>query len=370
MDRQAVAPLRRPPVTADLIEQAVFTSIRSPMARGYRIVAASRGITDDEKREIVQRAPSHGNLEQEGPEAEALAGFLLRSGRYCLLQARHAGRESSNRGGLRVHTHVVMLSRELFLREFAGNPLRLAIFAAPALEESVQRVEGPLLAALAPPETPEWGEPGATECSANSISAPGAVLGLASALLNREAVLVINASAAAAVLQDVFAVTPAGLRPEIGFAFGLKPSVQRSLPLLFHDAEPRGLEGFLRDQGHRLVDWSGEAAQRIASDPYAPWLDFAQRRWEQGRLGEVRALCDRLEEEIAPEALALDAALAVDLEALEEVDAAGLEQLRTKWSTATATGPVSRALLVSVRERIEARLAAITPEVEADAQSS
>ncbi|MEW6253059.1 MAG: hypothetical protein AB1716_20665, partial [Planctomycetota bacterium] len=88
----------------ELLDQAVFTSLRSRVARGYRIVAASAGLSEDERRELVQRAPSHGNLLDSSAAAAACAGWLLRSGRYCLLSVGHDGPEPSGRGGLRVVT--------------------------------------------------------------------------------------------------------------------------------------------------------------------------------------------------------------------------------------------------------------------------
>src|SRR5690606_38204025 len=85
------------------LDRAVFTSIRSPMGSGYQVVAASAGVSADEKREITQRAPSHGNLCDNTPDAEALAAFVLRSQRHCVFLSRHAGAEPSGRGGYRIH---------------------------------------------------------------------------------------------------------------------------------------------------------------------------------------------------------------------------------------------------------------------------
>ena len=66
------------------VERAVFTSMRSPMGEGYRIVAASNGICADERREILRCAPSHGSLCDSSPGATGLASFGLDNGRRCI----------------------------------------------------------------------------------------------------------------------------------------------------------------------------------------------------------------------------------------------------------------------------------------------
>ena len=55
-------------------DQAIFTSIRTPMGEGYRIIAASRGVRPEEKQLITRRSPSHGALcEVTGGAEKALA---------------------------------------------------------------------------------------------------------------------------------------------------------------------------------------------------------------------------------------------------------------------------------------------------------
>ena len=43
-------------------DQAIFTSVRTPMGEGYRIIAASRGLSSPEKQAITRMSPSHGAL--------------------------------------------------------------------------------------------------------------------------------------------------------------------------------------------------------------------------------------------------------------------------------------------------------------------
>ena len=43
-------------------DQAIFTSIRTPMGEGYRVIAASRGVRPNEKQSITRNSPSHDSL--------------------------------------------------------------------------------------------------------------------------------------------------------------------------------------------------------------------------------------------------------------------------------------------------------------------
>ncbi len=118
-----------------LAEQAVFTSIRSPWGRGYRIVAASAGISPDEKREIVQRAPSHQSLCDASPQGRGLASFAMQSGRRCVFLTQNAGVEHSARGDFRVHTHVLVLEPAAY-RCLGCDPLAAAAAARAALGDA------------------------------------------------------------------------------------------------------------------------------------------------------------------------------------------------------------------------------------------
>ncbi len=96
-------------VTPVTVDQCVFTSVRSPMGEGYRIIAKTSGIKPEEAAELPQRAPSHGGLCEKDEHATGMLAFQLASGRYAIGFARHAGREHTARGGLRAHTHFVVI---------------------------------------------------------------------------------------------------------------------------------------------------------------------------------------------------------------------------------------------------------------------
>ena len=90
--------------TSVTCDQAIFSSVRTPMGQGYQIVAASKGLTPGEKREINQHSPSHGGLCQDGPDAKGVAWYPLSSGRLALAHSADAGAEHSGRGARRTWT--------------------------------------------------------------------------------------------------------------------------------------------------------------------------------------------------------------------------------------------------------------------------
>ena len=102
-------------------DHTIFTSVRTPMGCGYRLIAASPGVTAEERTKITRWSPSHGNLCSDNPAAEGLASYLLSTGRRCVAWSRHAGPEPTGRGGLRIHTHAVLLTAEAY-RQFACMP--------------------------------------------------------------------------------------------------------------------------------------------------------------------------------------------------------------------------------------------------------
>ncbi len=107
MDVQSAVSLNR----AILVDQAIFTSIRTPMGEGYRIVACSPTIKEQEKKELARRLPSHGSLCESSPLTTALLSFPMASGRHCVALSQYAGQEHTARGGGRVLTHLILLQR-------------------------------------------------------------------------------------------------------------------------------------------------------------------------------------------------------------------------------------------------------------------
>ena len=105
-------------------DQAIFTSARTPMGEGYRIIAASGKVRVEEKQAITRCSPSHGALCDESPDATGMAFYALPTGRLCVAHSCYAGAEHTGRGGQRVYTINLILTKEDF-EAVAYNPFRV-----------------------------------------------------------------------------------------------------------------------------------------------------------------------------------------------------------------------------------------------------
>ena len=326
------------------VEQAVFTSVRSPLGQGYRLVAASAGISPDEKREIVQRAPSHGSLCDSESAAVGLASFTLRTGRQCLFLSRIAGIEPTARGGYRVCTHVLVMEQADFFR-YGCNPLVIETLARPLFEAAWAAAPPAALGTLALPA------PVVSAERAGTVGVAPADMDrcarVAGAVLDGKRLLVVGAPRPRDVLTLVFSAIPAALRPELSLSYGLRYAPARCFRLMLAQPDRADIERVARDQALRVLRWDAapaeehrtaaprEQQQRAAprepggrSDaPCAAWLGFARRRWESGRWSELDRLAAELTGERSAHDLARIAALAEDLERVGSADEALLDRL-------------------------------------------
>lgn len=222
------------------VQQAIFTSVFSRVARGYRLVACSHGVSADERKELLQLCPSHGSLLDDGPGAEGFASLLLRSGRRCILLARHAGEEYSGRGGQRVHTHVLILDADDFAI-LAHDPLRVAAAArdhirpewldAPPAELDALTLAAP--SASCRPAAPR------TALSADESRALEAAAG---ALFESRNTIVADDDRPARSLMALLAALPTWRRGSLTLSRGLRPAAARPVQLLFLNAAPVEIE--------------------------------------------------------------------------------------------------------------------------------
>ena len=284
------------------VERAVFTSDRSPMGVGYRLVAASPGITRDEKREIVQCAPSHGSLCDDSPDAAALASFGLSSGRRCLLISRHAGVEQTGRGGYRVHTHVLVLAPEAFER-FSCDPFSVERAALAEIGEGEFAIPR---ASLAPitlhfPADMTRIPVDISESSAEESGVLRLEWALA-ALLGRRMALIVGSPTPCALMELAIRLTPIARRRDLSASFGLKPSPARRFDLVLSEANPREIERITNDSDISAMCWNTTPTQ--AAGDYDVWLRFVRESIQQRRLPELTRIVDELKQDCSAELLA------------------------------------------------------------------
>ena len=103
------------------IQQAIFTSAQTQRGDGYQLVAKSRGIWEEDERELETWCPSHDALAQ---FRSSVNFHRLPSGAFCIARTTAEGGEYSHRGGPRIHTHCLVVDPDQLSR-FANNPFAL-----------------------------------------------------------------------------------------------------------------------------------------------------------------------------------------------------------------------------------------------------
>jgi len=281
-----------------LCDQAVFTSARSPLGEGYRIVAASPGIAPDERTEITKRSPSHGSLCGNSSTAVGFSYHQLTSGRYCLAHSRYAGTEHTARGGQRVHTHIVVLDCESF-RRFQYN----CICVHRALADIICRSPtGKLPARLAPVTLPVT-SPQATSASPRG-SSPGSlsdldlVCHILSVVLAEGQLIVVGADNPFQVLEWTLLALPLSLRRKLSVSVGLRYSAARPARLVFTDKRGRTAQRMIAGRDIRWLEVGSLPPQQPC--PCEGWLELIRERWNKGRFSEIAQLTSKLSDEIQP----------------------------------------------------------------------
>lgn len=324
-----------PNADAVVAEQAVFTSIRSPWGRGYRLIASSPGISPEEKREIVQRAPSHQSICDASAHGCGLASFTMQSGRRCIFCAQNAGVEHSARGDHRVHTHVLILAPAGYSR-LRCDPLAIWSAARAALAGEWLSEEPPAaLAQLAldpraateyPPAAAMW-SPAADDLDR--------LLSVLSHLLGGRRVLVQGPLDVLRVLAWIWSGVPAALRAALSLSCGLRYSPGRSFSLILlegacGEAERNGIGAEFT-----VVDWA--TAVRLEASEFDPWLGLVRQRWAAGRLTELDPIAAQLTDTCTAPELARVAELCADRARLTDADLERIDELlarhaRSAWT--------------------------------------
>ncbi len=263
--------------------QAIFTSIRTPMGEGYRIIAATRGLRADEKQSITRRSPSHdalcplkpdGSTDSAAPRATAF--YSLPSGRLCVAFSRFAGDEQSGRGGLRVYTHNLIFDEA----EFATCGYNPFAILRTAFEAGLSNPE------LSPPAVlPELH----LEISDAASSVPSTHLAdvlppawrrhVLEALLDEKSLVVDAECDFARIAESLILGIPGPLRKTISFGTGMRFSVARCHRLsLVHD-DPQKTKKRLAG---RPVEYVNPDTDPPGPQTASAWVSFVERHWDTG----------------------------------------------------------------------------------------
>lgn len=285
-------------------DQAIFTSVRTPMGEGYRIIAASRGLRAEEKQTITRSSPSHDSLcwlSDEAADTWGVAFYPLPSERLCVGLSYFAGAEHTGRGGQRVYTHNIVFDKDDFPK-CAYNPftvVRAMIKAEltspqlkppailPELELSINDAMLETTGQGAAPDDPsvpvDQASPSLAPDLRGALSAAwcGHVL---SALMDERSLIVNLTGGWTDTAETLFMGLPGPMRTDVSFSAGLRFSVGRCYRLaLLHDDH-----GVTKSRiTGRPLEYVDPAAKDKPDTPALAWLSFVQRHWGKGDMANL-----------------------------------------------------------------------------------
>lgn len=327
MDPRPIVVGAAPGTEPVLAEQAIFTSIRSPSGRGYRIIAASPGISPDDKREIVQRAPSHQSICDASPHGCGLASFTMQSGRRCLFLAQNAGVEHSARGDYRVHTHVLIFEPAGY-RRLHCDPLAILSAARAALAGDWLNDQPPATLTHLTLDVHAPAKDSHTAMRSPATDDVDGLLAVLSHVLSGRRVLLQGPSDLLRLLAWIWSGLPAAVRDALSLSCGLRCSPGRNFPLILtgDSGSERRRSGIGAD--FAVVEWP--AATRPEATEFDPWLSFVRRRWAAGQLVELDHISAELTAASTVTDLTRVARLCDDLAQLADADLACVDELTAR----------------------------------------
>ncbi|NOX58968.1 MAG: hypothetical protein GXP29_08950, partial [Planctomycetes bacterium] len=352
----SIGSLAHPDVFEFECDQAIFTSQKSPMGEGYRIVAASPGIRPEEKAEITRQSPSHGALSATSQQAVGMMAYPLPTGRYCVCHCKHDGAEHTARGGQRVRTHVAILDPPGF-QLFHDNPFavhqalaNVHVAALRGFNPSIPRLTLKSEVRYSPPRYLTTGGGADT------------FLRVVRSLLSEDPCVLASVPEAKPTLHWALMMLPLSMRPARSFSVGVSFSLARRLTTtaIHHDLDR--VKQMIAGQSIQWRDFRGEPLPQ--ENAYNDWVEFVHRRVDQHRLHEVESLTNQMHDKITPVCLTRVAKLCQDRDVAESGDREVLETLQKEYDNFSFRSELESKLAGGLLELIEARLAEMN---EADA---
>jgi GTPase-associated protein 1, N-terminal domain type 2 len=328
------------------IEHAVFTSASTRMGQGYRIVAASAGITAAEKQQIATSSPSHEAMCDAADDAVGIAFYRLPSGRFCVARTCHAGLEQTGRGGKRVLTRAYVVSVEQ-LDTFGFNPFALLHAVSQAQPESDEDIPSGTLEPI-DVSTDYASDPGVIHATLDAVG-ESAWLYLLSRTMTDGCLIVANHECPATVLESVFLGIPRLLRAQCTFSIGLKFALSRRLRFHVVSADLSRVQRSVRGQDIDCLEDLKQA--RVPDAERHLWTQLASDCCQTGCLDSLVTLTDLPFDETDVEAMEDIARLQMAMNHLPETP---FDQLLNTWTSQEPESPSKTHALL--RERYAVRV--------------
>lgn len=318
-----------PPMGGVRCDQAVFTSIRSPMGEGYRLVAASPGLQPEEKAEITRRSPSHGSLCDESQGSTGLLSYRLASGRQVVACCTPAGQEHTGRGGCRVYTHLAILTQDDYLA-FYSNPILVHAALALVIERT-----GPCLSPpsrLDPMFLAPVREPAAFPRPCVQTTWLWAMV--SQLLTDNRTTILTGLADWRTWLGWLWFMLPRDMRASVDVSVGLKYAPARGMRLVL--MPDQSAPGRSLPTGKDVVLHDALCPPPELLPVCEPWLKLLHRWWQEHRYAELVRLTSDMGVPADPVALSRLAALCEDLDRARTGDSAAREALVRRYAHFTA----------------------------------
>ncbi len=280
-------------------EQAIFTSIRTPMGEGYRLVAAGRGLRPEERQSITRHSPSHDAMcvpPRDATEPPVAASFYaLPTGRLCVAYSCLAGAEHTGRGGQRVYTHNVIFDADRFA-DCGFNPFNVVRAMAEA---------GLTVPALTPEPVLPVVELTVC-CDAGILSRATVPQSLTSefrrpilqALFDGRSVIVDTTDDWLECAESLLLAIPGPARAKLSFGAGLRFSVGRRHSFQFLSDDKKVVKARTAGQAIEYIDTAEEPPP---PGPDSAWITFVDRHWARGDLARLMRRTSRAFEDVSPQ---------------------------------------------------------------------
>lgn len=305
-------------------DHAIFTSIRTPTGEGYRIIAASKGLRDDEKQKITRCSPSHDALchtsakdNDHEDHPRAVEFYPLPSGRLALSLSVNAGAEQTGRGGQRIFTYIVVFAEE-YLERCGYSPhsiIRAMITAGlhqPQLKPPATLPELQLI--LVDPSPPNQGVDVVTLPESLNEAWFTHVLG---EILSGQEILINLDKGWSDSAEALLTAVPGPMRSKISFTTGLRYSLARHFRMAVLLDDHQTAKKKISGQKVMYMDTKGEAP---ASGTPDTWLTFVMRYITTGRLDELSWRTSLPFEDVSPKGRAWIGALYNDYDDLDQME--------------------------------------------------
>ncbi len=236
------------------VQQAIFTAGKTDRTADCRIVAASPGIADIDRRELAAFGPAHDSLLDTGPQAVSVNFFPLPSGAYCVSRTVPTEWENAGGGSQRIYTHCLVVS-PVVLRHFANHPLMLLGAAHQSGSLETPDAIPTRLDTLELPDAVTAGDAGRLARLAGEVGHASLAL-LVQAALTNICLAVRGPVPTARLICGLLDCLPVECRTSISFSTGLRYSARRPFDLIPLPADTAQQRWLARRPGMATLDLS------------------------------------------------------------------------------------------------------------------